>query len=104
MILYDPNIIHKYAQKLYERARVIVILYGVFGALLGLILAGAVWQTLQTSDLLNGLCVLLFGALGALIGRKRSFELLLEAQAALCQVQIELNTRPPDTTRPQARA
>lgn len=36
----------------------------------------------------------LFGAIGAAVGRARGFDLRLQAQLALCQLQIEVNTRP----------
>jgi len=34
------------------------------------------------------------GALGAVVGNNRAFALRLMAQTALCQMQIERNTRP----------
>lgn len=43
---------------------------------------------------LMGVGLVLFGLLGWALGRERAFVLKLQAQTALCQTQIELNTRP----------
>lgn len=94
MILYDPNIIHRHAKSLYDRAQRITIVYGLGFGLLGLFGGAGLGSTL--GDLGGGLAFFFAGllaALGALVGHARGFELRLQAQLALCQVQIELNGR-----------
>jgi hypothetical protein len=97
MVRYDPQVIQEHAQRLYDRAMGIIIIYGVGLGLLGL-LGGALLGAGKRGDfepvtaLLGGL---LFGALGVAYGQARGFELRLQAQTALCQVQIEVNGRPP---------
>jgi hypothetical protein len=94
-VKYDASIINTYARQLYDRAFVVIATHIVVAAAIA---ATAVFvaQTFtnagpQTSD------VLLFaagaGLLGFLIGRQRAFWLRLQAQTALCQAQIEANTR-----------
>jgi hypothetical protein len=95
MILYDPNVIHQHAQRLYDRALGIVVIYAVGLGLLGLLGGAVVGSTIfgefqVITALLGGAAL---GLIGVAIGRERSFELRLQAQTALCQVQIELNSR-----------
>jgi hypothetical protein len=93
MVAYDPNVIHQHAQRLYDRALGIIIIYGVGFGLLGLF-GGAVLG--RGADFTPGLAIFagpLLGVLGVQAGRARGFELRLQAQMALCQVQIEFNGR-----------
>jgi hypothetical protein len=90
-VQYDPKIISQHAAALYSRAARVVFSYGFLGFVVGAIGAAA-----ATSGK-NGLLTLVGGLLGALlgvgIGRSRAFVYQLQAQQALCQVAIELNTR-----------
>ena len=86
---YDGAIIREYASKLYARAAWNLFLFPVFLGGLGGI-AGGVWR-----DRDWGLGGLIAGVLvGYYIASQRAFQLRLLAQSALCQVQIEENTRP----------
>ncbi|MCC4118110.1 hypothetical protein LLG90_22400 [Aromatoleum toluclasticum] len=90
MAQYDESVIQVYADALYERAAVIVFQYsagvGVLGAL------GAHFSVGDQTAITAGFGI---GALfGFILGRGKSFRLRLEAQTALCQMQIERNTRP----------
>jgi hypothetical protein len=95
-VQYDPQIIHQFASGLYRQANSIIathtLLGGVLGALVG---TGAGLVTNEATMAVIGAVVLglLGGALGLSIGRQKSFSLKLQAQTALCQMQIEANTR-----------
>ena len=86
---YDSAVIREYASKLYARAAWNLFLFPVFVAGLGGI-AGGVWrgQDWGLGGLIAGVLV------GYYIASQRAFQLRLLAQNALCQVQIEENTRP----------
>ena len=92
MPTYDDRIIRKFAERLYSRANSIIALY----TLLGIVAGGAAGYGVNSylhigTPFLVGLLV---GAvLGFALGREKAFELKLQAQVALCQVQIEQNTR-----------
>lgn len=92
-VQYDPDVIQTFADALYRLADQIVIgstlLGGVIGGLLGYAIG---------SNAGGGAIVALLGAgvggyLGYSRGMARTFQLRLEAQLALCQVEIEFNTR-----------
>ena len=103
MVKYDETVIQSYADSLYGRAKWIVVQYALVGALLagavGALLAGIALGDRQThfdgtSALIAGFLAGLVGtALGATSGVARGASLRLEAQTALCQAQIERNTR-----------
>lgn len=90
MAQYDERVIQSYADALYDRAAVIVFQYtagaGVLGALGAHFSVGD--QTAITTSFGIGALI------GFVLGRGKSFRLRLEAQTALCQMQIERNTRP----------
>lgn len=96
-VTYDESVIVAFAERLYRRAATIVIttalLFMLFGAAGGAAVAAL---SRMPTDSRNGLAVVmgLIGAIiGAVIGSERAFTLRLMAQQALCQVQIERNTR-----------
>ena len=84
---YDPKIIGKFADQLYRRANFIVLIWTVLGAVVGGIMLSVWMHGFGLVGLVVG------GLLGYLEGQSRSFLLRLQAQLALCSVQIELNTR-----------
>lgn len=95
-VSYDPAVIQEFAQRLYRQAAIVVFTSTVLGLLLGaLILAIGAGTAGLKRDI--GSLALLGAAVGAAFGyvrgRERAFKLKLEAQTALCQVQIETNTR-----------
>ena len=90
-VRYDPSLIQRHAQQLYERAWVSVVLSTFGGAFIGL-LGGLVFR--ETAYALVVLVTVPFGGgVGFMIGAQRAFALRLQAQLALCQVAIERNTR-----------
>lgn len=88
MVRYDENIIKRFAQNLYDQANLTVILFTASGVLLG---GGGGSLVLEQVGMIVG--AVIFGFIGYLIGQTRAFQLKLQAQVALCQVQIEQNTR-----------
>lgn len=105
---YDAEVIAQYADKLYLEARWIMVTTGIkYGivslmgsAALGLVLFRTlppyvIGQNDSAPIILFGIVALaLIGTgLGVHEGEKKAFSLKLEAQQALCQRQIEMNTR-----------
>ncbi len=86
---FDPTVIQQFADRLYSQARTLVVLYSVLGVLVGSIGAYAITRSERLAMIAGGL----LGLLGFAIGQARTFSLRLQAQTALCQVQIEANTR-----------
>jgi hypothetical protein len=92
---YDSKIIIEFAARLYARANAIAAAYGVVGAVLGAVVGAiAARFLLDTSPAVGALvggavCC----AIGVRVGQDKAFQLKLQAQIALCQVQIERNTR-----------
>jgi hypothetical protein len=82
---YDPAIIQKFADKLYSQANTIVSVWTFLGAVVG----GACGHVLGNA----AVGAVIIGALGFAIGMQRACLLRLQAQVALCQKQIEENTR-----------
>lgn len=92
MVEYDAKIIQKFATKLYSQANTIVAVWTILGAIVGGI-AGAAMRGRDRDSILVIAGVIVVGFLGYLIGQVRAFMLRLQAQTALCQLQIERNTR-----------
>lgn len=120
MTTYDPKVIYRYANGLYGRAQMLVLVYTLVGVLIGGGL-GKAYSTVKdltssTPSLTNVLGsafgapppppppsssssstllgILAFGLLGFWIGSNKAFVLKLQAQTALCQAKIEENTNP----------
>jgi len=93
MISYDETLIQASADALYRFAASIVLTSTIIGVIVGLIIGAFVANATPI-----GAFAFLGGAvLGGYIGWSRAqsaaFLLRLQAQTALCQVQIEKNTR-----------
>lgn len=95
MIQYDRAVIQQFADRLYAQARRIVVIFTLVGLLVGLAAGAALATSAATPGILVPvLLVVILGAiLGYSTGQARAFALRLQAQIALCQVQIEENTR-----------
>ena len=85
---YDPEIVRRYANRLYRQARSIIFWYTLIG--LG---AGALTGLYPPVARYSRLFAILGGVWGFAVGEARAFRCKLRAQEALCQLQIELNTR-----------
>lgn len=95
MVSYDPLVIQQFAEQLYSRARSIVITYTLGGALVGFFAGALVPIPIPTNNKDGAIAVaaVVAAVIGFLWGRAKAFMLKLTAQMALCQVQIEKNTR-----------
>lgn len=91
--VYDPSVIQQLADNLYQRADNVVALYSVVG-----FLAVGPAAFVATSDYIFAPGVALaVGLGGVIVGRllayPRALAMRAQAQALLCQAQIERNTR-----------
>lgn len=93
MIEYQPQVIQQHAKYLYDRAKTIVVLYTIIFALAGISVGYITSLALDQSGFLAIVAALALGLCGFMVGRMKSFEFRLKAQTALCQMQIEENTR-----------
>lgn len=89
---YDEKVIQRFADGLYRRAARVVIIYAIIGFGIGFLL-----MTIADHGG-AGMLRVIIGGLAALVGvilsRDKAEALRLQAQTALCQAQIERNTRP----------
>lgn len=88
MVTYDTKLIQEYADRMYRSASPTILMYSLAGMMTGAPV-GLVSRDLQ----LTVVAAILVGMLGYLMGKGKAFKLKLEAQLALCQLQIEANTR-----------
>src|SRR3989442_4976245 len=101
LITYDPSVVQKFASRLYGRATSVVVTSTLGGLILGAIAGGGMVVAVKAGapasrlspELAIAIGALVFGVFGLARGLERAFKLKLEAQIALCQVQIEANTR-----------
>jgi hypothetical protein len=92
MTSYEPEIIFKFADRLYKQARTAVATMTLVGVLLGF--GGGLFLGIDKLSVVGGVVgAVVLGVVGYLAGRERAFRLKLQAQTALCQVKIEENTR-----------
>lgn len=100
MVSYDPQVIQKFAESLYSRAKTIVIFYAIVGVIAGF--AGGASITKSGDNVFTIALAALGLILGFMIGQQKAFALKLMAQEALCQVEIEKNTRGAEAQRAAA--
>ena len=96
MINYDPTQARRLAGRLNLRAGLSIFVSMVLGIVGGMVASPFILQSLPGNisvDLPGWLCGVVFGMLGFGQGMERGFQLRLQAQALLCQIQIEENTR-----------
>lgn len=89
---YDKKIIQEFAEKLYAQAELAVVLYTVVGGLFGT--AGS--KIISGHNLIVVIGAVAGAIIGFALGRERALALKVQAQTALCQMQIEENTRKKD--------
>lgn len=98
MVQYDPSIIQKAAENLYLQARRVLVIGALFGFIVGALVPIVVSIGVSGGRGLRTPETLIAGTVGLLIGfvlaQGRAFSLKLQAQVALCQAEIEKNTRP----------
>jgi hypothetical protein len=88
MIKYNADVIQQFAQDLYNRASSIIFANTVMFALGGTLAGYAAFGKVAAF-----IGLLVGGAIGYYIGAQKAFLLKLQAQTALCQAEIEKNTR-----------
>jgi hypothetical protein len=97
MVTYDPAVIQKHANDLYAQARSIIVKAGLLGGVVFAVAVGVGARRVGFGELALGFIP---GAIvGAVWGLGRGAALRLQAQIALCQRQIEANTRAVPTNR-----
>ncbi len=100
MVSYDRAVIQELAERLYARAQRIIVVSVIIGILIGapvgpILIKGALSGSSITAGggLLGILGAGIGGYIGYIVGQGKAFKYKLEAQIALCQVQIERNTQ-----------
>ena len=92
MAAYDPQILQKFADRLYARAAGLTLLYAAFGVAIGGVLGFGFARYIDYAPFF--IVAAVAGALiGAMNGYEKAFTLRLEAQRTLCVLQTEMNTR-----------
>ena len=96
MTTYDPSLIQKFADKLYSQAASIIAGYTIFGAIIGYTayhFFGSALPPEVTAIVNVWMVTVALGLVGCYFGFQRAFMLRFRAQTALCQLEIEKNTR-----------
>ena len=96
MTTYDPAVIQRSADRLYSRAAYVPVVSAILGVLIGFVGAPYILQALPPALSLrcpDWVPALVLGIIGLGQGLERGAQLRLQAQAALCQLEIERNTR-----------
>ena len=96
MITYDPEVIQRFADKLYVRAATAIWVSAILGVIIGLMVGPFLIQSLPASVAVTvpiWISPILLGLLGFVQGMERAATLKIQAQTALCQLQIERNTK-----------
>src|SRR5688572_25608267 len=94
MVKFDSQVILSFAEDLYKQAGSLPATYAALGALVGLGFGAGAGAAIGLGGLVGALLgALVLGAIAFNIGKQKAFALKLQAQVALCQVQIEANTR-----------
>ncbi|HTI71839.1 MAG TPA: hypothetical protein VMF06_17820 [Candidatus Limnocylindria bacterium] len=92
---YDPEVIQRFADRLYARSAGVILVSTLLGGIIGFVVDPFIQQALPGNLSVNvpqWVSGLVFAVLGFLQGTERAFLLKLQAQTALCQMQIEQNT------------
>ncbi len=103
MIEYDPKVIRQFADMRYKQANRVILFMKSIGALVGGFLGAYFGSTIQAENpviVMVGLAIVAAppgGFIGNIFGSMHALSLRLDVQRSLCQVQIEENTRVPQT-------
>ena len=96
MTEYDPAVIQKFADRMYARKAGAILVSTVLGIIIGLVMNSFIDSALPANwaeKLPEWTWAAVFGGIGVIQGMERAATLKLQAQTALCQMQIEKNTR-----------
>lgn len=96
----DPQLLHRLAGKLVAQARIAVVGGIITGTVTGGLFGFAASLIFMFSHSLLIPGAVAGAILGVFAGRRKAQALRLQAQMALCQIQIEENTRSNKVTRP----
>ena len=91
---YDPSLLRTLAEKLNAQARTAVVTGIIAGAITGGLFGFAASLIFMMSQSLLIPGAVAGAILGVFAGRRKAQALRLQAQMALCQIQIEGNSRP----------
>lgn len=100
MVQYNPEIIEEYAAQLYRRAQGMVVGLTVVFAFGGVFLGWILERIGNGNVVFTAILAAFLGSIGWQTGVRHAFVLKLQAQQALCQLQIERNTRPEGVKEP----
>jgi hypothetical protein len=99
--VYDAAFMQNLANRFYSQSKTVVVKYTIIGATLFSAIfyfaaslghnAVDIFAVAPTKSL--GVGLLIGVVLGFVLGQRKSYQLTLQAQIALCQLQIEKNTR-----------
>jgi hypothetical protein len=105
MVEYDRSVIQDFARRLYRAAKTVIIVFTLIGLLAGAGLGFIVSNSVRGSspEIVISFCSIFVGVIACWAGIQRSFALRLRAQLALCQMMIEVNTRPIPQVGPAPR-
>lgn len=96
-VIYDVALIQGLANRLYSQSRIVIVKYTVIGAVLFSLIfyiAASMEHNFGLAPTRSlGVGLLIGVVLGFMLGQRKSYQFKMEAQLALCQVQIERNTR-----------
>jgi hypothetical protein len=93
-VAYNPEMIEKFASRLYARARGIVLVCGLVGFFLGAAAFAALAFIVPRWGLVGFVPFVFSTGIGIAYGIEKAFLLKVQAQQMLCQLAIEQNTRP----------
>jgi outer membrane lipoprotein SlyB len=102
MAMYNSDVLDQFADDLNSRADQAVPISAFLGALLGAIVGAAASGGSDNLPMFAGIGALVLAIIGGFLGRAKAFQLRVQAQTLLCQVQIEENTRRAASAVPEA--
>jgi hypothetical protein len=99
--VYDALLMQSLANRFNSQAKIVVVKYTIIGAtLFSAVFYFAASLGHNTVDIFTvaptkslGVGLLIGVVVGFILGQRKSYQLTLQAQIALCQLQIEKNTR-----------
>ena len=96
MTQYDPSIIQRYADRNYARTTSAIVISVAIGLIIGFVVGPFITNALPATwaeKIPDWVWPTVFSVIGILQGLERGSTYKLQAQTALCQLQIEQHTR-----------